>query len=632
MGIKDEEKTKQQLISEVKGLRKELLQIKADPSGIDTALRARSGLDEPVFLSDSEASDLIWNLDEENLPTIDELPEKGESHRVLDFGRENARSFGEERQAGRKVTESGSFDLRWMRLAGLGRILQSVPMPILLIDLDGTIRFANDEFLCLREFDEDTPLAGESFYSYFTEPGEADQVRGLCAGVHEYRRPEFREGPLKFGEKRIWTRMNLRSLRYGDSRAIMVVIEDLSAEKRELTLNEKYRNLVHHFPTAIAEFALRRPVSCNVSPHKILPIILEAEVTHGNIEFAGLHGFNELQDLTGLRLGDVFPCEGKTQDLYLKWIRNRFSISSLETKEVGTEGEIRYFEDTLLGNVRDDTIQEFWGMRRDITERKRVEQKLVEKIRTIDELYEHILQSGRSKIIADHTAAVAHELRQPLAIIGGFARRMVRELGRADHDRQREWLGLMIREVERLERILRGFIDFTRRESIHLRLVDPNELIEYVLLINEERMREKRIFPETYLGEEIGEIPLDPDRFQHVVRNLVSNAIEASPPDMAITVETGVSIPSEKACSSGNLNAEAYFEMRIHNAGKSLLPDDVQNVFSPFFTTKEYGTGIGLTLTRKITEEHNGYISVKSDETGTLFTVWIPVDQEQLTH
>jgi PAS domain S-box-containing protein len=287
--------------------------------------------------------------------------------------------------------------------------------------------------------------------------------------------------------------------------------------------------------------------------------------------------------------------------------------------------------------VQDESLIRYEGVMRDITLRRGLEkelkasrEELLEKIRIIDDLYEHIVQSGKAKAIADHTAEVAHELRQPLAIIGGFARRIERKFDSCDAtdiDSQRQYCRFMISEVERLERILVNLIDFTKRESLRLEKSDPNAIIRNVLKVYRDKMQEKNIQLETRIGEEVGEILLDHDRFEQVVRNLLSNAVEASPEGNPIQVETGASIPSGKAHETGGLEAETYFEMKISNFGKIILPEDLKKIFSPFYTTKDFGTGIGLTLAKRIVQDHKGSISVKSDEDGTVFTVWLPIVQ-----
>jgi PAS domain S-box-containing protein len=279
----------------------------------------------------------------------------------------------------------------------------------------------------------------------------------------------------------------------------------------------------------------------------------------------------------------------------------------------------------------------FDGVMRDRTVRRKLEEELkaskgalVEKIKIIDELYEHIVQSGKCKAIEEHTAEVAHELRQPLAIVGGFARRMARQFNSGDPldlERHRQYTSIIVTEIQRLERILDRLIDFTRRENIRLQRVNPNDLIEYIVGITDGRIKEKNVQLHANLGSEIGEIPLDPGRFQQLVLNLVSNAIEAAPPNSVIEVETGVSIPSDKAMKTGDLSAAGYFEMKIRNQGPTIPPEALQKVFNPFFTTKQHGTGLGLTVTKKIVEDHVGSISVRSDPDGTVFTIWLPLNE-----
>ncbi|MBI5571401.1 MAG: PAS domain-containing protein [Desulfomonile tiedjei] len=277
----------------------------------------------------------------------------------------------------------------------------------------------------------------------------------------------------------------------------------------------------------------------------------------------------------------------------------------------------------------------FEGTIRDRTATKRLEedlmaskQEIMDKIKIIDDLYEHIVQSEKAKAIASHTAEVAHELRQPLAIIGGFARRMVKQLGachKLDPEQQRECFGVILKEVERLERILGGLVDFTSQRPVSLQSIDPTDVIEKVLLLYEELFREKDLRLEIDFGAEVTDACIDPDRFEQIVRNLVTYAVDVSPRRGVVRIETKAFQPSGKVQAAGGLKASAYFEMKIHHHGHAILPEDLQKIFDPFSTTKDYGAGIGLTISKKMAEEQNGSLSVKSDETGTVFCVWIPL-------
>lgn len=282
----------------------------------------------------------------------------------------------------------------------------------------------------------------------------------------------------------------------------------------------------------------------------------------------------------------------------------------------------------------------FEGVIRDRTGRRKLEQDLrkskealIEKIRIIDELYEHIVHTGMCKAIEEHTAEVAHELRQPLAIVGGFARRMARQLEMddgADLAKHKQYAEIIASEVLRLERILDRLIDFTSRDAVHLQTIDPNILIDYILNITEGRRREKNVRLETKYGPEVGEVMVDPGRFQQLVLNLVTNAVEASPVGGSVSLETGASIPSEKALKSGKLESESYFELKIRNIGTVMPADELRQIFSPFgSSTSSHDHLPGLSLSKKIVEDHSGSLSLKSDRDGTVFTVWLPLQHRQ---
>jgi PAS domain S-box-containing protein len=283
----------------------------------------------------------------------------------------------------------------------------------------------------------------------------------------------------------------------------------------------------------------------------------------------------------------------------------------------------------IEGVIRDRTVQR--ELEKDLKASKR---KLLDKMAIIDDLYEHIIQSKEAKAIARHTAEVAHELKQPLAIIGGFALRMSKHLencDKLDRNSQRECFRIIAREVQRLERILSDLTDFTRKETIELEIVNPHDLIEEVIHLNDEKAREKDLFFELDFGDEVDEVLLDPLRFGHVIRNLIANAVEASPMRGVVGIQTGVFLPSNKARKTGELESETYFEVKIHNRGKTIPPDELEKIFDPFYTTKDNGTGLGLTLSKRIVEEHGGSISVKSNEEGTIFSVWIPLSPAKAT-
>lgn len=622
--MRDENKTQEQLINELRCLRSRIRQIE-DCLGIadQPRLGEPGAVDAGSTLDD--LSELAWDPTDLSLPVLEETEDERVQPKFLSRTDDSRRQVSPD-ESSVPITESGSFDLRWISLASFGRLLHAVPISILLADMSGRIVLENYSFMTLSG--ELWSVSGESLYSLFPSRQKARYARSLVETVLEKRIAKVWEGCLLINGKEVWSRTHFRALRFGRQRTVLVLIEDLTPEKREATLNAKYKTLVQMFPIGIAEFGLHPPAALSLSVDKLSSAVLEAKFTSGNAQFAQMHGYADVNQMRGLSYGKLIDAAGAKVSRIQQWVSEKFPMRWTESNIVGPDGTVQYFETMMVGNLRNDMLREYWVMHQDITDHKRVQEELLEKIRTIDELYEHVVQSGKAKAISEHTATVAHELRQPLAIIGGFARRVAKECLSCDHVGKRpleKWFDVIIAEVQRLEKILEGLIDFSRREDIHLARVNPNELIADVLTVYQERFKEKNLRVEFHREKEPVDIPVNSERFQRVVRNLIANAVEASPANERILIETCVATPSEKAVKTGELSSTTYFEIKIHNRGNPVPPHYLEKIFNPFFTTKTFGTGLGLTLSKKIVEDHNGLISVKSDDDGTQLTVWLPM-------
>lgn len=489
------------------------------------------------------------------------------------------------------------------------------------IDLDYNLSFCNSLF---EEFFG--PIEGRPCYQLI---GSCDDICPGCPASRVFN-GENRVRSENLGTdihgNNIWLETTVTPVRNSDGAVVgaRLLSSDITQRKRDeewLKDSERlYRNLVEQSPDVI--FSLDSKACflfVNPQIEKFLGFPVSQVLETPLRDYVAPEDRSRLDNLSSLETGKVWDEE----------------VAVLDRDGARKVARIR-----IVKSINEiDQTGGFDGVMRDRTVRRQLEEELkaskaalVEKIKIIDELYEHIVESGKCKAIEDHTAEVAHELRQPLAIIGGFARRLSRAInspGEDELDKQKQYVSIIITEIQRLEKILDRLIEFTKRSNVRLQRVNPNDLIKYILEITESRVLEKALKIDVNLGSEIGDIPVDPGRFQQLVLNLLSNAIEASPPGGIITIETGVSIPSDKAQKVGELESEVYFEMKMSNTGSVIPPEALQNVFNPFFTTKEHGTGLGLTVTKKIVEDHAGSISLKSDENGTVFRVWLPLDEKE---
>jgi DNA-binding CsgD family transcriptional regulator len=157
---------------------------------------------------------------------------------------------------------------------------------------------------------------------------------------------------------------------------VVICLEDLTAERTGVLLTEKYKKLVQVFPIGIAEFALVPPVRAASAAEKLLRAVSEARLIGGNHEFATMNDFEGIQEAKGVFLCKVFPCEGDSADLYRAWISDGFSLKCFETRELSPTGSPAYFENTVVGNVESGFLVGIWAMRRNVTERKILEEAL----------------------------------------------------------------------------------------------------------------------------------------------------------------------------------------------------------------------------------------------------------------
>jgi PAS domain S-box-containing protein len=272
-------------------------------------------------------------------------------------------------------TMTSSDDLwSWIENSGgYSRILDFVPVPILVVDKAESIIFFNgavSEMIQKPDCEGDKSLA-----AFFPYDEERSMITSLIQMTFKEGEGLTKEGFLRTGGQAIWGRVHVHPLQLGEPEFVLVIVENLTAEK-EYRAASKSKKLLSMFPTGVAEFSLSEPISHDLPDDKLLSGILNAQLVEGNNEFARLHGSSDIEDLAGLRLKDLSSLDKDSQDLYLMWIRRFLPTGSFEFKEVPSRGKIRHIEKTLIGEVENNMITSFWELTRDVTERKLSEQKL----------------------------------------------------------------------------------------------------------------------------------------------------------------------------------------------------------------------------------------------------------------
>ena len=236
---------------------------------------------------------------------------------------------------------------------------------------------------------------------------------------------------------------------------------------------------------------------------------------------------------------------------------------------------------------------------------------VVSDITELNNLRERLIMTERMAALGEVAARVAHEIRNPLVSLGGFAKRLEKKL----EGNLKEYADIIAREVERLEVILSEILGFVKETRIIKETVNSNKLIDDVSFLIKSEIDEKGILLDKEFGEPVL-LYLDPNRIKEALLNVLTNAVQAIGSNGTISVKTFVK--------------DNAFVVEIKDSGAGIAEEDLPFIFDPFFTTKKIGTGLGLAITHRIIEEHKGSIEVQSKpNTGTTFRVFIPLNKEE---
>ena len=229
----------------------------------------------------------------------------------------------------------------------------------------------------------------------------------------------------------------------------------------------------------------------------------------------------------------------------------------------------------------------------------------------IEHLKKEIARSRRLASIGMLAAGVAHEIRNPLSSIKGFATYFKERYRDTPEDQQ--IAGIMIQEVERLNRVIGQLLEFARPMPIQKKATHLDALIRHSLKMVEGDARQKAITLKIEGDSTIHRVQIDPDRIKQVLLNLYLNAIEAMDGGGILSV------------GFFRIDRNRGIQITVSDTGPGIKEEDLPHLFDPYFTTKPSGTGLGLAIVHKIIESHDGEIKVSSRlGEGTAITIILP--------
>ncbi|MDY6863293.1 MAG: ATP-binding protein, partial [Thermodesulfobacteriota bacterium] len=282
------------------------------------------------------------------------------------------------------------------------------------------------------------------------------------------------------------------------------------------------------------------------------------------------------------------------------------NFKPFELEIISKESKNIYLELNLSPIFDDGSFNGTYGIGRDLTERKKLEEEK-------RNLQAKIFETSKMASIGKLSAGLAHEINNPLGIILGYTQVLVKELG--PDWKFNEDLKIIEKHVKYSKKILEDLLSFARQSKINVSFVDLNQILEELILIVKPQPSFKNIEINANLSKDIHKVRGDPERLKQVFLNIVINAASAVKDNGELSFAT--------QNSSDNKGVEIVFK----DNGIGISKENTKKIFDPFFTTKEpgTGTGLGLSVSYGIIKEHKGDIFVESIVgKGTTFTIFLP--------
>jgi len=520
-----------------------------------------------------------------------------------------------------QLTESGSFDLRGFRLTSVGRLLKAVPIPVLLVDSLFSIVFVNES---TRKLDDDpSRIQGMTFSSLFPRLQDAAKFQGIVRKVFLERKLQVGEGLVEVGANRLWGRVNLRPVRIGSSRFVLVLIEDLTLEKKHRlvveTQKERIRHAKEHFEKQVlvqtAELKainerLREKIKernrvqkaleksresfCNIverMPDGLAVLDSDGIVLYANPTAAQFLG-RLSESLVGERLC-VEPGAGRFMEL---------KISRLNG-ELGTA-------EMCLSLTQWNGKEAFLAILHDITDRKRTEMELL-RAQKLDSL----------ELI---TGGLAHDFNNLLT--ANVANISLAKIRATPESPIYDVLTKAEKAALKAKDLIKQLLTFTKGRSPTKRLTSLATLLQESVALS---FSGSNVQCSLKIADDLWATEVEPSQIGMVFQNLLINAQQAMPSGGSVMVKAeNILVRAEPQGDEWAKIAGRYVKVTVTDTGSGISRENLSKIFEPYFTTKTKGSGLGLATSYGVIRGHGGRIDVESRVgEGTSFCVFLPASE-----
>jgi PAS domain S-box-containing protein len=460
----------------------------------------------------------------------------------------------------------------------LASIIEQNSALICSLDLQGHIFMINPTFRQTMGY-ETEDLVNQPFSMLLTDQEEA-KIRNSLKMAYDGETPNFevtvrhKDGHVLFlGVKTVPIIVENKVI------GIYLVAKDITFQlkaKEELTATkEQLESIFNHTADGIAVYDL------------------VGNIIRVNPATSKIYGWNEHELLQGMNLFIPEDLRGEAIKL-IQLVQNGGQVTGYETIRRRKNGELINISLTL-SPIRDTkgNVVACAGITRDITEKKRTEELLI--------------RSEKLSAIGQLAAGVAHEIRNPLTTLRGFV-----QLLQASFPNQNHYFSIMLSELDRINLIVSEFMVLAKPQAMKFEAKDPLEMINNIMTIVNSQAILNDVQIQMDVESNLPKIICEENKLKQVFINVLQNAIEAMPNGGSISVVIR------------RVNASVVFQ--VVDQGNGISKERLAHLGEPFYTTKEKGTGLGLMISYKIIEDHQGKMRISSKiGEGTTVEVLLPI-------
>jgi len=476
-----------------------------------------------------------------------------------------------------------------------------------------TVAEANDVVARMHGLDKGSQLIGKNWAEVSSEEYNLEAATEMVRNNYKIDRHVYIDKDLE-GNIRYLEESDIGNIVDGKLVSSFGIVRDITqrkkAEEELRKSNEMYRALMDNSLDGIWFSVYEEPIDITLPEAEIIRLKIEREtVAEANDVLARIEGLDKGSQLIGKNWAEV-SSEEYNLEAATEMVRNNYKVDRHVFRYKDSEG-IRYFEESEVGNIVDGKLVSSFGIARDITQRKKMEEEK-------KELEQKSQLASRLATVGEMASGVAHEINNPLTGVIGFSQLLAQREDIPEDTKQQ--LEIIAEGSQRVASIVSRLLAFARQHKPEQSYIDINELLENTLKLRAYEIRTSDIELSTRLDSALPRTMADGAQLQQVFLNIIINAET----EMKEVHGKGKLVVKTEAIDD-------TIRISFKDNGPGISPENLDRLFDPFFTTREVGkgTGLGLSICHGIITEHNGKIYARSNSgKGATFVVELPVVAE----